>query len=607
MDDDMNDNDSPIEETDDVVEHKNTAPQIAFITEEMKRSYLNYAMSVIVAGVLPDIRDGLKPVHRRILYAMYRLGLTHKARFSKSAKVVGEVLGKYHPHGDSALYMSLVRMGQHFSMRYPLIWGQGNFGSIDGDMPAAMRYTEVKMTAIAEEMMQDIDKDTVGWRDNFDGTLQEPTYLPAKLPNLLLMGAEGIAVGMATKIPPHNLTEVVDAIIHMIGDVTEVVEEEGSVQSGAEGETDTSNVVSYESPLDENPVKQKVQFNTSVAQLMEYIQGPDFPTAASIYGAEQIKQAYATGKGKVLIRATINREETKNGKESIVITEIPYQVNKANLVKKIADLVHEKKIIGIADLRDESDRDGIRVVVELKRDAIYKKILNNLYKYTELQTSYPVNMVALIDDSPQTVSLKTILEQYLRHRIATIAHRSLFDLNKAKARAHILEGLLKALDHIDEIVEIIKKAKNEEDARNKLIKTFDFSELQAQAILDMQLKKLTGLERQKIIDELKALKEQIAYFEGLLSSIFKIMDIIKQELLELKEKFGDERRTKVYKYQPGQFTDEQLIENKEVIVTLTKAGYIKTVPRNTFKVQKRGGKGDSGFTTKKKNKIKPNK
>jgi DNA gyrase subunit A len=569
----------------------------------MKRSYLNYAMSVIVARALPDIRDGLKPVHRRILYSMHRLGLNHKAKFSKSATVVGDVLGKYHPHGDSALYMSLVRMGQDFSMRYPLIWGQGNFGSIDGDMPAAMRYTEAKMTAIADEMLVDIDKDTVEWRDNFDGRLQEPICLPAKLPNLLLMGSEGIAVGMATKIPPHNMTEVIDAVVHMIGAVTEVQKKEKGEESSEENNGDADHIITYDSPLEDKPVKQKIQFNTPVSELIEYVQGPDFPTAGNIYGAEQIKQAYATGKGKVLIRGTVNREETKSGKESIVITEIPYQVNKANLVKKIADLVHEKKIVGISDLRDESDRDGMRVVVELKRDAIYKKILNNLYKFTDLQTSFPINMVALIDNRPQTVSLKTILEQYLRHRVSVIAKRSLFDLNKAKLRAHILEGLLKALDHIDEIVEIIKKAKDETDAKEKLMKTFDFSDIQSQAILDMQLKRLTGLERQKIEDELKVLRELIAYLEGILSDVFKILDIIKAELAELKEKFGDERLTKVFKYEPGKFTDEQLIENKEVIVTLTKAGYIKTVPRNTFKEQKRGGKGVSGFTTKEEDNV----
>lgn len=570
------------------------------ITDAMKRSYLNYAMSVIVARALPDIRDGLKPVHRRILYAAHKIGLSHRSKFSKSASIVGEVLGKYHPHGDSALYMALVRMGQEFSMRYPLIWGQGNFGSIDGDPPAAMRYTEAKMTAIAGEMLQDIEKDTVDWRDNFDGTLQEPVFMPAKLPNLLLMGAEGIAVGMATKIPPHNLSEVVDALITMIDNVSEVKEDgKKDAKNGEEDEekADSSNIHTYESPLEDKKVKQKVQFNTPVADLIEHVQGPDFPTAGNIYGIEQIRQAYATGKGKIIVRASVEREEGKNGKESIIVSELPYQVNKANLVKKIAHLVRDKKVVGISDLRDESDRDGIRVVIELKRDAIYKKILNNLFKHTDLQTSYPVNMVALVDGTPQTVSLKTILEQYLKHRINMVARRSYHDLLKAKHRAHILEGLLKALDHIDEIVEIIKKSKNEQDAKEKLISKFKFSEIQTQAILDMQLKRLTGLERQKIEDELKALMEKITYLEGILSNVFKIFDIIKDEIQELKNQFGDDRRTKVHKHIPGKFTDEQLIENKEVIVTLTKAGYIKTVPRNTFKVQKRGGKGVSGFTT----------
>ncbi|OGK38984.1 DNA gyrase subunit A [Candidatus Roizmanbacteria bacterium RIFCSPHIGHO2_12_FULL_44_10] len=570
----------------------NDSKNITPIVEEMKRSYLNYAMSVIVSRALPDVKDGLKPVHRRILYAMHKLGLTRGARFSKSAKVVGEVLGKYHPHGDSAVYDALVRMGQLFSMRYPLILGQGNFGSIDGDPPAAMRYTEVKMTAIAEEMLFDIERDTVGWRDNFDGTLQEPTYLPAKLPNLLLMGAEGIAVGMATKIPPHNLSEVIDGIIRMMTDIKEVKEKETKVAEAA----DSGGIFVYTSLIDEKK-SQKILFTTPVASLMEHILGPDFPTAANIYGVDEIQKAYATGKGKIMVRATVRHEDTKGGKDKIIIDQLPYQVNKANLVKKIADLVKDKKVIGISDLRDESDRDGIRVVIELKRDAVYKKILNNLYKHTDLQTSYPVNMVALVDNTPQTVSLRTILEQYLKHRIRIVAKRSLYDLNKAKARAHILEGLLIALDHIDEIITIIKKSKNEPEAKEKLMQKFSFSDLQAQAILDMQLKRLTGLERAKIEEELKALQEQIKKLETLLLDVFKILDVIKKELVDIKAKYGDERRTKIFKQRPGSFTDEQLIENKEVIVTLTQGGYIKTVPRNTFKVQKRGGKGVSGFET----------
>ncbi|OGK44555.1 DNA gyrase subunit A [Candidatus Roizmanbacteria bacterium RIFCSPLOWO2_01_FULL_38_11] len=564
---------------------------IAPLVDEMKRSYLNYAMSVIVARALPDIRDGLKPVHRRILYAMYRLGLTHKSRFSKSAKVVGEVLGKYHPHGDSAVYDALVRMGQTFTMRYPLVLGQGNFGSIDGDPPAAMRYTEAKLTAVAEELLDDIDKDTISWRDNFDGTLQEPIFLPAKLPNLLLMGAEGIAVGMATKIPPHNLSELVDAIVQIIDESVELSEK----KKGQDPSLMPS--LEYTSPIDSSNTH-KVAFTTSLNSLMEHVKGPDFPTAANIYGIDEIQQAYATGKGKILVRATVSHETSRKGKEMIIIDELPYQVNKANLVIKIADLVHDKRIVGIADLRDESDRDGIRVVIELKRDAIYKKILNNLYKHTELQTSYPVNMVALIDNTPQTVSLKTILEHYLKHRVKVIANRSFFELEKAKHRAHILEGLLIALDHIDEIIEIIKKSANESEAKEKLMKKFGFSDLQTQAILDMQLKRLTGLERAKIEEELKALRERISYLEGLLNDVKKLLAMIKEEILELKQKFGDERRTKVFKHRPGTFTEEQLIENKEVIVTFTKAGYIKTVPRGTFKVQNRGGKGVTGFTTK---------
>lgn len=581
----------------------------AAIVSVMKKSYLNYAMSVIVQRALPDVRDGLKPVHRRVLFAMYKLGLTSKSRFSKSAKVVGEVLGKYHPHGDTAVYDALVRMGQTFSLRYPLIYSQGNFGSIDGDRPAAMRYTEAKMTAIASEMMEDIDRGTVAFRDNFDGTLQEPAYLPAKLPNLLLMGSEGIAVGMATKIPPHNLSEVVDAVVRMIDEVekpdpkkTPAKAEPKTDESTEETEEDYSSAIHYVSPIDET-IDQVAYLNTPLSHLMEHIQGPDFPTAANIYGADEIQRAYATGKGKIMVRATVNREESKMGKERIIVNELPYQTNKANLVKKIADLAHEKKIIGIADLRDESDKDGIRVVIELKRDAVYKKILNNLYKHTELQTSYPVNMVALVNGAPQTVSLKTILEQYLKHRVRVISNRTLFELNKAKAREHILEGLLKALDVIDEIILIIKKAKTETDAREKLVKTFDFSEIQAQAILDMQLKRLTGLEREKLEDELKAIRERISSLETILKDVFNILAIIKDELIELKKMYGDDRRTKVFKNRPGEFSEEQLIENKEIIVTLTQGGYIKQVPRNTFKVQKRGGKGVTGFETKEEDNV----
>lgn len=540
------------------------------ISQEMKRAYLDYAMSVIVARALPDVRDGLKPVHRRILYTMYRLGLTSNARFSKSAKVVGEVLGKYHPHGDQPVYEALVRMAQDFSMRYPLVKGQGNFGSIDGDPPAAMRYTEVKLSRIAEEMLYDLDKETVPWDDNFDNTLKEPRYLPAKLPNLLLMGAEGIAVGMATKIPPHNLSEVVDALCFMI-DKAKLKSEENN--------------------------QPKLVFDVTLEEIMSFIKGPDFPTGGFIYGKSDIKQVYATGKGKILVRGKVESEDLGHGKTAVVIKEIPYQVNKAELIQKIANLVKDKKITGITEIRDESDREGIRIVIELKRDASFKKVVNNLYKYTDLQVNFPVNMVALVDKTPQTLSLLSILELYLRHRIEIVTRRSEFELKQAKHRQHILEGLLIALDNIDEVIEIIKKSKNEDEAREKLISRFGLSKVQAQAILDMQLKRLTGLERTKIEDELLLLKETIDYLEGLLKDVFKVLKVIKDELLYLKEKFGDERKTIVYQYKPEEFSEEELIENKEVIILLTKEGYIKQIAKESFRVQKRGGKGVCGVET----------
>ena len=539
------------------------------ITSEMKRAYLDYAMSVIVSRALPDVRDGLKPVHRRILYAMYKVGLFHTARYSKSAKVVGEVLGKYHPHGDAPVYESLVRLAQDFSMRYPLIHGQGNFGSVDGDPPAAMRYTEVKLSKIAEEMLLDIEKGTVDFTDNFDATLKEPLYLPAKLPNLLLMGAEGIAVGMATKIPPHNLTELVDGLCLMID----------KANSNNSNETN-------------------LNFETTLEDLMQFIKGPDFPTAGIIYGVNDIKQAYTTGRGSIMLRAKIDDEQTNQGRNAIVVKELPYQVNKATLVEKIAKLVNDKKILGISDLRDESDREGIRVVIELKRDASYKKVLNNLFKFTELQTSFPINMVTLVYGVPQTLSIKSILEHYLKHRVKIVTKRSQFELIQAKARQHILQGYLIALDHIDAIIETIKKSKDEPEAKIKLVKKFALSVIQAQAILDMQLKRLTGLERDKIEDELAMLKETIDYLEALLKDIFKILKVIKDELLYLKKKYGDKRRTQIIKSKPGEITDEQLFENKEVIIVLTKEGYIKQVPRETFRIQNRGGKGVSGIETK---------
>lgn len=536
------------------------------ITDEMKRSYLDYAMSVIVSRALPDVRDGLKPVHRRILYAMHQIGLHFTGRHTKSAKVVGEVLGKYHPHGDLSVYDALVRLAQDFSMRYPLISGQGNFGSIDGDPPAAMRYTEVKLAKIAEEMLLDMEKETVPYLSNFDDTLKEPLFLPAKLPNLLLMGSDGIAVGMATKIPPHNLNEVVDAIIFMID------------KSKFENEA--------------------LHFDVVLEDLMQFIQGPDFPTSASIYDIEEIKNSYATGRGKIIMRAKAEIEEMDNGKSAIIITELPYQVNKAHLVAHIADLVKDKKLDGISDLRDESDRHGIRVMVELKRDAVPKKVLNNLYKHTNLQTSFPVNMVALVDGQPQTLTLKVILEEYIKHRHLIIKKRSEFELRQARAREHILEGLKIAVDHIDEVIETIKRAKDVEDAKAQLMKKFSLSDIQAQAILDMQLKRLAALERQKIEDELAMIRETIAYLTDLLAHPEKILKIIKDELAKLKEKYGDPRRTRVFKSKVGEFSDEQLIVNEETVIVITKTGYVKRQSPTSFKLQARGGKGVIGITTK---------
>jgi len=536
------------------------------ITSEMKRSYLDYAMSVIVSRALPDVRDGLKPVHRRILYAMHQIGLHFSGRFTKSAKVVGEVLGKYHPHGDIALYDALTRLAQDFSMRYQLISGQGNFGSIDGDPPAAMRYTEVKLAKIAEEVLVDIEKETVKFNDNFDGTLKEPEWLPARLPNLLLMGSDGIAVGMATKIPPHNLVEVINAIIFMLGK--------------------------------SKFVNNLLQFEVTVEDLLGFITGPDFPTGAAIYDIEEIKNAYATGRGKIIMRARAEIEEIGNGKSAIIVTELPYQVNKAHLIAHIAQLVKDKRLEGISDLRDESDRHGIRVMVELKRDAVPKKVLNNLYKHTALQTSFPVNMVALVDGTPQTLTLKIILEEYVKHRRLVVRKRSEFELREARAREHILEGLKIAVDHIDEVIETIKKAKDVEDAKTSLMKKFSLSEIQAQAILDMQLKRLAALERQKIEDELAMIRETIAYLTDLLGHPEKILKVIKTELEKLKEKYGDARRTKVYKSKVGEFSEEQLIPNEENVIVITKSGYVKRQPPSSYKLQERGGKGVIGMTTK---------
>lgn len=543
------------------------------ITTEMQKAYLDYAMSVIVARALPDVKDGLKPVHRRILYAMHKIGLVHSARYKKSASVVGEVLGKYHPHGDVPVYEALVRLAQEFSMRYPLVDGQGNFGSIDGDPPAAMRYTECRLSAIASEMLFDIEKKTVNFLPNFDSTIEEPEYLPAKLPNLLLMGSEGIAVGMATKIPPHNLGEVVDALVFMIGKI-KVQKTDDKDQSSA------------------------LSFNVTLDELMQYIQGPDFPTAGAIYDIEQIRSAYGTGKGKIVMRGKAEIEDIGQGKSAIAVTELPYQVNKANLVAKIADLVKEKKLEGISDLRDESDRHGIRVYIELKRDARPKQVLNNLYKHTDIQTTFPVNIVALVENTPQTCTLKLILEEYLKHRHKVITRRSEFELAEAKSREHILEGLKIAVDHIDEVISIIKKSKDADEAKIRLMKRFSLTDLQTTAILDMQLRRLAALEREKIEDELTMVRETITYLTDLLAHPEKIFAVVKDELLKLKEKYGDPRKTRVFKSKVGEFSDEQLIQNEDVIITMSESGYIKRVPRTTFKMQERGGKGVIGMTTK---------
>ncbi len=540
------------------------------ISQEMKRAYLDYAMSVIVARALPDVKDGLKPVHRRILYAMHEMGLTHSARYVKSAKIVGEVMGKYHPHGDLPIYDALVRLAQNFSMRYPLIDGQGNFGSMDGDPPAAMRYTEARLASITSEMLYDLDKETVDYIDNFDATIKEPVFLPAKLPNLLLMGSEGIAVGMATKIPPHNLAEIIDAIVYMIG------------KTKTEQKNLHSNLVS----------------NVTVDELLEFIKGPDFPTYGAIYDINEIKNVYTTGRGKILIRGKASIEDIGNGKSAVIITELPYQVNKAILVARIAELAKNKKIEGISDLRDESDRHGTRVVVELKRDTTPKRVLNNLYKHTSLQAIFPANIVALVDGTPQTLNLKSILEEYLKHRFFVVKKKSEFELRQNKARLHILEGLKIAVENIDAVIKTIRASKNQEEAKTALMAKFNLSEIQSIAILDMQLRRLAALERQKIEDEYQMVKETIAYLEDLLMYPAKILTVIKNELIVLKEKYKDIRRTRVFKSKIGEFSEEDLIPNEPTVITLTNTGYIKRQSLNSFRVQLRGGKGIRGMTTK---------
>lgn len=578
------------------------------ITQELSKSYLDYAMSVIVARALPDIRDGLKPVHRRILYAMHLMGLEPSKAYSKSAKVVGEVLGKYHPHGDMAVYDAMVRLAQDFSMRYPLVQGQGNFGSVDGDPPAAMRYTEVRMSKIASLMLTDIEKETVDTIDNFDATLTEPTYLPALLPNLLLMGSEGIAVGMATKIPPHNLNEVVDAI-------------EATIKAGRAVSIDTSkkndegefvikkiNLIASgeEDALNQDEVKPtNITFESDIEldDLVKIIPGPDFPTGGSIYNAETIREVYLTGRGKITVRGNAVIQEEKKGRQQIIISEIPYQVNKSQLVKTIANLVKDKKLTGISDLRDESDKDGMRIVIELKRDARPKSLLNNLYKHTKLQTTFPANFVALIDGTPYTVNLKQILVEYVKHRQKVIFRRTIFELTQAKRRAHILEGLKIALDNLDEVIKTIRKSRTQEDAKTNLINKFGLSQIQATAILDMQLRRLAALEREKIENEYQEVQKLIEKLTAIIKFPEKIIAIILDEIKDVKAKFGDTRRTKIYKQNIGDFAEEDLIAKEDAIVTITKTGYVKRVPRGTFRSQRRGGKGILGMSMKEEDEI----
>ncbi len=526
------------------------------LEEEMKSSYIDYAMSVIVARALPDVRDGLKPVHRRVLYGMHDLGMAHNKPYKKSARIVGEVLGKYHPHGDTAVYDSMVRMVQDFSLRYPLVDGQGNFGSVDGDSPAAMRYTEARLARISEEMLRDLDKNTVDFIPNFDDSLQEPTVMPSYLPNLLINGSSGIAVGMATNIPPHNLGEVVDGLINLI----------------------------------KNP-------SITIEKLMKNIIAPDFPTAGIIYGYAGVKEAFLTGRGRIIVRAKANIETQKSGREHIIITELPYQVNKANLIEKIAELVRGGKIDDISNIRDESDRDGLRVVIELKKDAQPPIVLNQLFVHTQMQTTFGVIMLALVHGVPKVLNLKEMLQHFLNHRMDVLIRRTKFELDAAEKRAHILEGYIIALDNIDAVIQTIKKSKDVETAKQNLMKKFKLSEIQAKAILDMRLQRLTGLERQKIEDEYKETIKLIEKLKGILKNEERRNIIITEELLELKKKYADERRTEiVYDYED--FSLEDIIAEEDVVVTITHGGFIKRFPVSGYRKQGRGGKGVTGAGTK---------
>jgi len=531
------------------------------IENEMRVAYLDYAMSVIVARALPDARDGLKPVHRRILYAMHELGVHANSPYKKSARIVGEVLGKYHPHGDAAVYDAMARMAQDFSMRYLLVDGQGNFGSIDGDSPAAMRYTEARLARIAEEMLLDIEKDTIDWIDNFDASLKEPQVLPARLPNLLLNGTSGIAVGMATNIPPHNLGEICDAIAYLIDRYDQV-----------------------------NDV--------GVEDLMRFVKGPDFPTGGLIIGRAGIESAYGTGKGRVVMRAAAQIEEMKGSRHRIVVSELPYQVNKANLIEKIADLVRVERIKDIADLRDESDRHGLSIAIELKRGAQPNRVLNQLYKFTQLQSTFGVNMLALVDGEPRILPLKRALQVYIEHRRLVITRRTQFELDKARRRAHILEGLRIALSALDAVIQTIRQSPSADEARTRLMQQFSLTEVQAQAILDMQLRRLATLERQKIEEEYTQVMQTIAYLEDLLAHPAKIMALIKEDVQDLKQKYGDERRTQVLADVREELEEEDLVPHEEVLVSITQRGYVKRVPANTYRAQLRGGRGVTGMATR---------
>lgn len=558
MNDDTNVNNTPSEEEVITPQTHSRLVENQSVENVMEDSFLKYSMSVIIDRALPDVRDGMKPVHRRILYSMGEQNLRPGGRFLKSARIVGDVMGKYHPHGDSSIYFSMVRLAQDWVMRYPLVNGQGNYGSMDGDPPAASRYTEARLGRAGNELLHDLDKDTVDFRDNYDGSEQEPSVLPAKLPNLLLNGQIGIAVGMATNIPPHNLGELVDATVHLI----------------------------------DNPE------TTTVDDLLKYVKGPDFPTGAIVYGGAPMKQAYQTGRGSVMVRAVTNIEETKKGRSQIVVTEMPYGVNKATLIEKIAELHKDKKIL-ISDLRDESARGQVRVVIELRKDAYPKKVLNQLFKLTALQTSFHFNMLALVDGiQPKVLGLHEILDEFVRHRRIVVRRRTEFELKAAKARAHILEGYKIALDHIDEVIKLIRASKTSEIAQAGLIEKFGLSEIQAQAILAMQLRRLTGLERDKIENELKELLELIAKLEAILADEQEILNIIKTELLEMKEKYGDDRRSKMINHELGKFSDEELIPEEDSVILLTTENYIKRTLVSEYRRQNRGGKGKRGMTTK---------